>query len=261
MLKRLRPRPSGVRLAARHAASPGRAAARTTRPASSMTARAQRGLSLVEMMVGIAIGLIIVAAATLMVAGQLADNRRLLLETQVQQDLRAAADLITRELRRAGYWKDVYRSTAAAAVLEPRLPNPYAAVEPAADGQTATAVRFVYAEKDPPDDNTIDGSERRGFRLNGGVIESELGDGNWQPLTDPAVLRVTRFDVSSRVQPVTLECALACSPGATPCPPVQQVRSYTVDIAAEAAFDNRVQRSVRSTVRVRNDAVVGECRD
>ena len=53
---------------------------------------AQRGLSIVEMMVGIAVGLIVVAAATLMVAGQLADNRRLLLETQVQQDLRASAD-------------------------------------------------------------------------------------------------------------------------------------------------------------------------
>ena len=62
-----------------------------------------RGLSLVELMVGITIGLIVVAGATLLTATQLSDNRRLLLETQVQQDLRAAADIIAREVRRGGY--------------------------------------------------------------------------------------------------------------------------------------------------------------
>jgi len=35
---------------------------------------------------------------------QLGDNRRLLLEAQMQQDMRTAADLISRDLRRAGYW-------------------------------------------------------------------------------------------------------------------------------------------------------------
>ena len=51
-------------------------------------------------MVGVAVGLFVVAAASMLVATQLSDNRRLTLETQVQQDLRAAADIITRELRR-----------------------------------------------------------------------------------------------------------------------------------------------------------------
>jgi len=63
---------------------------------------AQQGLSLVELMVGITIGLFVVAAASLVVSNQLFDNRRLLLETQLQQDLRATMDIITRQLRRAG---------------------------------------------------------------------------------------------------------------------------------------------------------------
>ena len=66
--------------------------------------RRQRGLSIVELMVGMAIGLFVVAAASMLVVTQLSDNRRLTLETQVQQDLRATADIITRELRRAGHW-------------------------------------------------------------------------------------------------------------------------------------------------------------
>ena len=59
-----------------------------------------RGLSLVELMVGIAVGMFVVAAAATLVATQLTENRGLQLELQVQQDLRATADIITRELRR-----------------------------------------------------------------------------------------------------------------------------------------------------------------
>lgn len=220
----------------------------------------QRGLSIVEMMVGVAVGLIVVAAATLMVAAQLADNRRLLLETQVQQDLRATADLITRELRDAGYWGDAQRSTSAAANIDPRLTNPYSDVSPSIDGVTATAVTFSKSAS-PLDNNVIDDSERRGFRLNGATIESQLGADNWQPLTDPAVLKVTGFRVTTQMQPVTLECNLACSPGGSVCPPVQQIRRITIDVAGEAAFDAKVQRSIRTSVRLRNDAIVGECRD
>ncbi len=63
----------------------------------------QAGLSLVEMMVGIAVGLIVVAGASLMMTSQVTQNSRLLQETQIQQDLRAAADLMMRDLRRAGF--------------------------------------------------------------------------------------------------------------------------------------------------------------
>jgi type IV pilus assembly protein PilW len=223
--------------------------------------RQSRGISLVEMMVGIAIGLIIVAAASLMVAGQLADNRRLLLETQIQQDLRAAAELMTRELRRAGYWKDVHRSTAASAELLGRLQNPYSAMTPSFSEGGSTLVSFGYADRERTENNAVDDDEQLGFRLNGTVIESQLGRGNWQALTDPGVMRVTGFSVAPRLQEVVLECALACSAGATICPPRQQLRSYQVEIQAEAVHDSRVQRSIRTLVRVRNDLIVGECRD
>jgi hypothetical protein len=37
------------------------------------------------------------------------------------------------------------------------------------------------------------------------------------------------------------------------------VREPTIDITGEAAHDAAVQRSVRSTVRLRNDPVTGSC--
>ena len=80
-------------------------------------------------MVGVAIGLFVVAAATMLVATQLSDNRRLMLETQVQQDLRATADIIARELRRAGHWAKArdgvwYEGNAAAVRDNPYRPSP-----------------------------------------------------------------------------------------------------------------------------------------
>ena len=81
-----------------------------------------RGLSLVELLVCIAVGMFVVASAAMLVSTQLNDNRKLLLETQVQQDLRAAADIITRELRRAGHWNNAASfvwTTSGASALNP----------------------------------------------------------------------------------------------------------------------------------------------
>jgi prepilin peptidase dependent protein B len=222
----------------------------------------QRGLSIVEMLVGVAVGLIVVAAATVMVAGQLADNRRLLLETQIQQDLRTTADLISRDLRRAGFWWASTRGTAAGGAALGRLDNPYAAVSPVANAASASEVTYNYAHPSRPvDDNVVNDDEVYGFRLRDGVIETALGRGNWQALTDAATLRITRFVVTPEEQAVVLPCFRACSPGGTPCPPVQTIRAYSIDIAGQAVSDVAVQRSVRVDVRLRNDLVTGECRD
>ena len=38
----------------------------------------------------------------------------------------------------------------------------------------------------PTENGIVDSNERFGFRLRNGAIEMQLGDGNWQALTDPA---------------------------------------------------------------------------
>ena len=61
-------------------------------------------MSIVELLVGLAIGLFIVATGLTLLTGNLRENRSLLLEARLMQDLRTAADLVSRDLRRAGYW-------------------------------------------------------------------------------------------------------------------------------------------------------------
>ncbi|MEO6361691.1 MAG: hypothetical protein ABIO71_00520, partial [Caldimonas sp.] len=54
-------------------------------------------------------------------------------------------------------------------------------------------------------------------------------------------------------------CERECDAGSVVCPPRQQVRSFAVTLAARSTADAAVTRSLRSDVRVRNDAVVGSC--
>lgn len=218
-------------------------------------ARRQRGLSLVELMVGVAIGLFVVAGATMLVSNQLGDNRRLLLETQIQQDLRAAADIIARDIRRSGYW-----GAAQTGVWYAGSPgvtvNPYSAITPAVSGAAASAVTFDYSRG--VENNIVDATEQSGFRLVNGAIQMRVG-GNWQPLTDDRSLLVTNFQITMTAQPITLSCFLPCGGAGLPSCPTQTLREMAVMINGRAVNDPAVQRSVRSNVRLRNDVVTGTC--
>lgn len=213
----------------------------------------QRGLTLVEMMVGIAVGLFVVAAASMLVVTQLNDNRRLLLETQLQQDLRAAADIITRELRRAGHWtlseRLVWSSSG------PNENNPYVAVTP--DAATSTHTSFRYMRR-PGEEGPF------GFRLNTvgsgtearGVVQTLLASGGWQDLTDSLVLDVTTFAITPRHSAaLPLACPQLCADGSTDCWPTLTVRELVVDLVARSVRDPAVQRSLTTVVRLRNDLV------
>jgi type IV pilus assembly protein PilW len=215
----------------------------------------QLGLTLIELMVGIALALLIAAAATLLLSSNIGENRRLLLEARLTQDLRSAADLITRQMRRAGHWGAASTLGLWSAGAN-ALPNPYAAFTP--DAGTADTIALRYSQ-DGSENNTVDDNEQVGFRLRSGVLEAQLGNRNWQALTDASTLVVTLFRLQPRVQTVTLEATCACA-GLAPCAPLQvQVRSVEIEIGARATNEASVLRTVRSTVRLRNDHISGGC--
>jgi len=218
---------------------------------------AERGLSLVELLVGVAIALFIAAAGTTLLAGNLRESRNLLLEARLMQDLRTATDVISRDLRRAGFWGAATNgvwsanSTGIAA-------NPYLAVAPGSAASDAVSFRY---SRDATENNLVDTNEQFGFRLRNRVIEMQLGAGNWQALTDAGTLDVTEFSVTPTVQEIDLRgyCTQACPTGSTSCPPRQQVRSLALVVTGRSTTDTSVIRSLRSIVRLRNDAVSGAC--
>ncbi len=238
--------------------------------------RWQRGLSIVELMVGVTIGLLVVAAAAVMMSGQLVENRRLLVEAQIQQDLRAASDIITRDLRRSGYLAEVsvplgsfnasiggrpapsslqtLDSISATAVTGgtpvvsvPNLLHDRLVVSSGCGQQ----VRFAYVASES-------GSLRPdfGYDLSGGVLRSRVA-GTQPVLTDSNTMNVTDFCVTvSAPTSERLPCPKLCTGNTTSCWPEYKVRTVSFTIKAEGrGVNSNIKREVTSTVRLRNDWV------
>jgi prepilin peptidase dependent protein B len=211
-----------------------------------MRRRPQQGLSLVELLVGIAIGLLVTAGLVKAFAGHAAHTQRMLQEARVEQDLRSAVDVIVRDVRRAGYWDQAARPPEAAAS------NPFEPI----DLPDTDDIRYAYSQDG---DAEVDSDERHGFRLQGQTLRGLDGGSGWQPLTDPSVVRVTALsiDLESRAEPLGHFCVPACSADDPACPSVL-VREVIVRMTARSASDPTVQRQASERVRVRNDAVSPE---
>ena len=210
--------------------------------------RAATGFSLVELMIGITVGLFILLGASSLMVSQLGDHRRLTLETRTEQDLRVLAELMRQDLQRSGVWQ---RPTLG--VWSELNPNPQA--NPNADvnigaGGTSVLVRFW--------DGAMP-SKQVGYRLDGQLVRRL--DGGWQPVTDADTVKITRFNARLEETPLSMEsaCALPCD-GAANCPPTVQMRELIIRVEAEAAHDALVKRNFDVRVRLPADRMTGVCR-
>ncbi len=222
------------------------------------SSRHRLGFSLVELLIGLALGLFILSNGLLLLASHLNENRMLVLEARLMQDLRGAATAIARDLRRAGHWGD-----AGAAIWQEGASvrsNPYQDISSVA--ATPDTVRLRYS-RDSHENNLVDSNEEFGFRLRNQAIDTMLG-GSWQSLTDVTTVRVTAFrltSISSDVEQPEL-CEKACppsGPGAAECPPRLQIRRFAIEISGESPADPKIKRSIQTSARVRNDAIFGAC--
>jgi prepilin peptidase dependent protein B len=220
--------------------------------------RHSRGLSLPGLLIGTAMGLAVVAAASSVVAAHQRDQRAALAEARLMQDLRTTAGLVARDLRRAGHWSAAASGVRLDGDASAPLANPHAAIAPAAERSSTVTLSFSSG---PGDGAAVDDSERFGFRLRAGAIELQLGAGNWQAINDPSTLAITSFSVEPTVEEISLAafCAAPCAAGSTACPPRQQIRSFAVALAGHPATGAAIVRSLHARVRARNDAVVGSC--
>ena len=216
---------------------------------------AQRGMSIVELMVGVAVGLVVVGAAALLSSRNIVSARGLLSEVRVNQDLRAVADLVTRDLRRAAYWGNAIQGVQTTATSTVAQANPYATVA-TPDGSSIT---YSFT-RDATEDNALGANEQFGFRLQDGRVEMQTADGTWQPVTDPNAVTVTAFTITPTTTTLALGhlCPTLCAPGAPNCPTVT-LRRYELLLRGQSARDSAVVRELRSMVRVRNDRFAGAC--
>lgn len=219
-----------------------------------------RGFTLVELLIGLAVGLLMVAAASLLMLSQLKDHQRLRLETQAQQEMRAIGELLRRELSQAGAWAEAERGVwlhgAGAATA-----NPYAAISLGALGNSVQFSASQAAVATGTENNQVDAADTKAFRLRGQVLEFLTDGGSYQPLNDPNSLAITAFQVSLQALPLADEalCPQPCN-GQAQCPPTVTTRQARVQLAGHAAGDPQIQLALDFQTRIRADLRSGQCR-
>jgi prepilin peptidase dependent protein B len=224
----------------------------------------QSGLGLVELLIASAIGLFLLAGLTDFLGRSLTSSGRNFQDARLTQDLNVAMDLITRELRRAGY------SAKASEANTPALAaaNDFTqAVGGAADGgislATANCILYSYDFAPPPGvPGTEDANERLGFRLKDGAVEagSSVTDcsptvtAGWQQVTDPRLTTVSglSFEYLDADGNATQVPFIVASNSALP-NWVVCTRLIRVTLTGQLVNAPAVSRTLTQNVRVRND--------
>ena len=232
-----------------HGTSAARARRHLARPRA-------RGLSLVELLIGLGIGLAITAAALSLLAIALRGQQQVVLETRLAHELRSAHDVVARSLRRAGHWAEAATSVAPPSDTPGRV-NPLSPIDSTEQGH---AIVVRYSRDDAPSTAALV-EERVGFRLRDGVVQALIGAGRWQAMTDPGTGWVTRLQGVPSVRETSLAatCLADCPAESSTCPPRVLVRSAAIEITGRSVADPAVSRTLQSTVGIRNHEIVGAC--
>jgi prepilin peptidase dependent protein B len=199
------------------------------------------GFSLIELMVSVAIAMFLMLGITAFFMASSKASMDNVQATRVNNTLRAAVELMSRDIARAGYWRD------SSLHIGPNYANPFGAV---AVSQYKTARDCVVFAYDANSDGILDPAEYRGFRLNGTVIEMKVAgsawqcdEGTWQALT-PSLIKVE-----------SLEFGLVSYGTASGTRTVVD-RRVSIKLSGSASGDSAVRQNFDETINVRNDNIL-----
>src|SRR5574343_1869770 len=153
----------------------------------------QRGETLVGLLVGLTLGLLVLAGGAHMLAQLLRGHRMALQDSHLQQDLHFALDLLASELQDAQYSASAWRTRSLAGCADAFC-----------DGQEdfGLSQERIHWTLDRNHNGAQDNDECTGLRLKAGALQMRTActPEVWTALTDTASLRMTRLAASLRCQ-------------------------------------------------------------
>ena len=257
-----------------------------------MVIKKQAGMTLIELMIGMLVGLFIVGGVISVYVAVAASSGDTLKQSRLNQEMSAIMNVMSNDIRRAGYWSD-------AAGSQPQ-DNPFAQYNTTAnDDSTALEVRDAVADVfisdtasgssiiysyDTDEDDSLDAGDRLGFRWRGagnalemrtgGTIADSCTNGTWVAVnnTNSITINALTFDLANSrcinsSEPDEEEdggdagvlddgpeydCYVV-TPDADEA--TTEIREVNIILQAELATDSLVSASMTQTVRVRNDLV------
>ncbi|TCJ14767.1 hypothetical protein EZJ19_09300 [Parasulfuritortus cantonensis] len=246
--------------------------------------RRQTGVSLVELMIGITIGMVIVAGALAIYLSSLRGGSDTLRSAKLNQALRASMDIMVNDIRRAGFWASATASST----------NPFS--ERGGSTQTDLAIHSVSTTGDcvlfsydavykaGNTAGSVDSDDFFGYRLTGGAVVMRQGNGDgqytasctgatgWERFTDTndVVVDTLSFSttgsqcVNARTNAVWTSTSATVPPcessttgySATTGDRLIELRQVSITLAGHLTADPVMRISLTQPVRVRNDRVI-----
>lgn len=162
----------------------------------------QRGVSLVELMIAMALGLGSLSIIASVIGYGIGTNAKLLANSRLNEEINAIGSLITKDVKRAGY-----SAATAALVTDPAAsPSPFAnsvMVSQHPDEVPNSCIVFAYDRNSNGVLDTAGTIENYGYRLRNGAVEIRMAgagcaEGGWQNLTDTDIVSITglNFDLT-----------------------------------------------------------------
>ncbi|WP_100643044.1 prepilin cleavage protein [Alteromonas facilis] len=201
----------------------------------------QRGATLIELLIALAIGVTAISALAGLVGYGMGVNAKLLASSRLNEEVGNVMTLITRDVRRAGY-----NGNSVLMVADPAA-NPSAFAGSIAIGAfpgelANSCILFSY---DNDNDGVLDvaagNNENYGYRLRNGAVEMRTNglaceDVGWIPLTDPGMTSITSLTF---VLNQIIENGVAAN-------------EITISLQGQLVADNAISRRFDSSFVVRN---------
>lgn len=170
-------------------------------------AKKQRGVSLVELMVGLTVGLLIIAAVSAMYITTSRSSRDTINSARLNIGMRTAMDMMVDEIRRAGY-------SNAPGASNPFTQTTAGSITDLVISQNGSCIEYAYDADGNGTLSTASPYEFFGFRVDNGTLQFRNGGdgflggcntGNWQPITDPEAITIVQ-DAANPYFSVTHQC-------------------------------------------------------
>lgn len=209
------------------------------------------GVTLVEMLVALVVGSIVLASLMSFYVFIVQHSKRSLEITRLDQELYLAMDVMSHDVRRAGYWAHAQNDIGTGA-----LTNPFMQTD--TDLQVSSSNDCILFSYDKNSDGTLPAlgaanDERYGFRLNGNVIQYRIVSGSfacdstsgWEDLTDPNIINVTNLSFTVNTDRLSLGSG-----------DFLDKRNVTISLTASLTDDAIITRTLSRQITVRNSKFI-----
>lgn len=215
--------------------------------------RPQRGFTLVDLLLGMGIGIFLCAVAGGLLVVQLREHRHLLAESLLQQDLRNAMALMRHQIHRSGAELDAHllvpddtrtsrrmRESPSVTLTREGLPAP--------DAVDGDGLVFTFDRHDPEE-----GARHleRGFRLQKEQLHFLL-ERSWQPWTESHTVRFTQLILRLHKEANAWPSHCGCREPST-CTAHTQRQWLDIQLTGQSLLDAATVRHLHGSVLVRND--------